>query len=309
MRTPDNDLIEHLASLTAREAQHYIDEQELPFEWRTELLNAADALRKQRRKVKRRLSATQTQHAELWFRLLGPLKYELSNAKVGLRLKHFSSAPERHTAFTEYVALLEKLLAGLQKLQRDEYQKLSSRDDEAPRTPAALAEERGLPNRGQHWTDWVNERTKARINLLFEAIPWGTKRPRPFTRRIPPRQFEKDIAALQKRTLNEMATQRQELEMLEAVPNPNVEQSKRLVKLQDDLTGMQAALSQTLHMKNVPVPFTWQGVEVPVEDWGRRIATAAEVEKVLRTKFEPTPEEIAAAKHNKQRTRPKRYVK
>lgn len=310
MKDPDQDLVHHLSSMSARAALNYVAEQNLPLEWRTPLLTKADQLRAARTKTKRRVKALQIQHAELWYRIIAPLKYELSNAKVGLQLKPFSEAPERHTAFTEYVALLEKLLVGLQRLQATEYQKISSTGDRGnPKTPGELAQERGLPKRGEHWVDWINERTKARISMLFDAIPWGVKRPKPFARRIPPTNFTKDIATLQKRTIHELENARQEMEMLEAVEKPTLEQEARLAKLQDEVTGMQAALSQTVHMHNVPVPFTWRGVEVSPEDWGRRMAQAAEVEKMLRAKFEPTEEDIRAARQNKGRKRPRRYVK
>jgi hypothetical protein len=275
----DDAFMSHLVSLTENEALNYIANSGLPMSIRANLLTIADKHRRLQRKASRRAKLTTIYHGEAWHRLIAPLKYELSNAKVGLSLKPFDVAPERHKAFSEYITLLEKLLAGLQKMQIDEGRKatvsifvreqtLEKRDRlaqiEYAKTPTELAVERGLPNKGAHWTDWINQRTKERIRLLFDAIPERpkTKRPNPFSYRIPPDLFKRDIEALQKRTLNELDIANQELDVVKAViaeqrDVATKEQLEALDKCENTVERIKFALRRTMHMRNEPVPPTW----------------------------------------------------
>jgi hypothetical protein len=275
----DDAFMSNLVGMTENEALNFIATSGLPMSIRPNLLKMAAKYRKLHRKASRRVKLTSLYHGEAWHRLLAPLKYELSNAKVGLSLKPFDVAPERHKAFSEYIALLEKLLAGLQKMQIDEGRKatvsmlvreqtLEKRDRleqiEYSKTPSELAAERGLPNKGAHWTDWINQRTKERIRLLFDAIPERpkTKRPNPFSYRIPPDLFKRDIEALQKRTLNELDIASQELKVVKAAiaeqrDVATKEQLEALDKCENTVERIKFALHRTVRMKNEPVPPTW----------------------------------------------------
>lgn len=317
-----DDLVERLADMTWNEAHNHLMGLGLPVELRVSLSEKATKLRQKRSKARRRAKLTQAYHAEMWYRLLSPLKYELSNAKVGHKLKSFDAAPERHTAFAEYIALLEKLLAGLQKMQMGESVKASaasfeahangtaSKDDYA-RTPAELAAERGLPNKGEHWTDWVSDKTRARIELLFDAIPTQAKRPRPFERRIPPHQYAKDVEALQRRTLNDVAMLDQELGMLKKVEYCTHEQVAQMEKLTEDRKRMVFALYHVAHkLDREPVPITWHGLahmyyaEDEAEDVNKREHREWIVEHLRRhfALLDPAPAK-------KKTNRPKRYRK
>lgn len=275
----NDEFMSRLVGMTENEALNYIATSDLPMSIRPNLLKMAAKYRTLHRKASRRVKLTSLYHGEVWHRLIAPLKYELSNAKVGLRLKPFEVAPERHKAFSEYITLLEKLLAGLQKMQIDEGRKatvsmlvreqtLSKRDRleqvEYAQTPSELAAERGLPNKGAHWTDWINQRTKERIRLLFDAIPETpkAKRPNPFSYRIPPDLFKRDIEALQKRTLNELDIAVQELAVVKATieKQRDVATKEQLVELdkwENTVERIKFAIRRTMHMKNEPVPPTW----------------------------------------------------
>lgn len=266
-----NDLVQKLAAMNWNEAHNHLMSMNLPTDIRTSLANKAQKLREITALHNRRTKLTQYQHDELWFRLIAPLKYDLSNAKVGLKLKSFDAAPERHTAFTEYVKLLEKLLAGLQALQVDEARKVGNAKDR-PRTPAEIATERGLPMRGAHWTHWINDRTKNRIEALFDAIPTKAKRAKPFACRMPPDLFRRDKEALQKRTLNELDLVRQELALLRDLGDDMTpDQTFRMRELEDEITDMSNALLYlSMFMRNEPVPSTWRGLDRTP----RKVATA-----------------------------------
>lgn len=257
-----NDLVKKLAGMHWNTAHNHLMSMNLPADLRVSLAEQAQKLRDINALHNKRTKLTQYQHDELWYKLIAPLKYDLSNAKVGLKLKPFDSAPERHTAFSEYVTLLEKLLAGLQKLQIDEARKIGD-PKESPRTPAEIATERGLPSKGKHWTHWVNDKTKRRIESLFDAIPTQAKRPKPFAYRIPPDMFVRDRQALQRRTLNEIDLVRQEMLLLRSLgEDMTPDQTFRLRELEDELTDMGNAMIYLCYVaRNEPLPNTWRGLD------------------------------------------------
>lgn len=273
-----DDLLPKLVAMTHNAAHNYLMGLDLPHELRVSLAEKVDSYRKHKGKAQKQSKLVQVYHAELWYRLLAPLKYELSNAKVGLKLKSFDVEPERHHAFSEYIALMEKLLAGLQKLQIDEGRKASvsiferSKADtkahtEYAKTPAEIAMQRGLPEKGAHWTHWINERTKQRIHALFDSIPnTKAKRPVPFAYRVPPALFRRDREALQKRTLKELDMAMQELSILRDIVSHqrDVATSDQLedeAKLVDTVRRMSFALRHmTFNMNNEPLPATWHAL-------------------------------------------------
>jgi hypothetical protein len=286
------------------EAHMHLMALDLPADLRNLLATKAQKLREMQNLAGKKARLTETQHAELWYRLLAPLKHTLSNARVGHKLKSFDSAPERHTAFAEYITLLEKLLAGLQSIQMQELAKIADATDK-PRTPAAIAAERGLPNRGQHWTDWVSAKTRERIESLFDAIPTQAKRPKPFAYRIPAALFRQTLEVLQRRTLNELDILRQEIQLLRDMPDPSGEQTLQLRKLENTEATIKTVLWYiTYEMYNEPVPSTWHGVRVPPlqDNKDPRIWTDVE-DTALRIKLG------MARKPAKKTNRPRRYNK
>lgn len=181
---------------------------------------------------------TRTQRKAEWDKVLKPLRYELNNAKVGRAYDLDDEA--RVEAFDAYVLVLETLLARFA-------QPLASLDA----TPIQIALEKGLPNNGEHWTDWVPDKIKTRIALAFEAIPHKTraKRKVPFQRLTTPEQNAKARDKLLARTRKEIETleRKQEMNSTE-VGQATLERMREALKII-------ARLTDTEH-----IPATWSGV-------------------------------------------------
>ena len=73
-------------------------------------------------------------------------------------------------------------------------------------TPIQIARDKGLPNDGEHWTDWIPARVKDKVSLLFDAVPITPrgKRKTPFQRTMLPDQFNKAKTRLLTKTRKEM---------------------------------------------------------------------------------------------------------
>jgi len=181
---------------------------------------------------------TRTQRKAEWDKVLKPLRYELNNAKVGRAYDLDDEA--RVEAFDAYILVLETLLSRFA-------QPLSALDA----TPIQIALEKGLPNNGEHWTDWVPDKIKTRIALAFEAIPHKTraKRKVPFQRLTTPEQNAKARDKLLARTRKEIETleRKQEMNSTE-VGQATLERMREALKII-------ARLTDTEH-----IPATWSGV-------------------------------------------------
>ena len=118
-------------------------------------------------------------------------------------------------------------------------------------TPAVLARERGLPNRGIHWTDWIKDKFKERVRLLFDAIPHrqGAKVKQPFVRKTDPKSNARLTTRLRIRTLKEHGIAEQDYQL-----NPTERSKAKLAKLIEALKRIDR-LSPT-----DPVPRTWSGL-------------------------------------------------
>jgi hypothetical protein len=118
-------------------------------------------------------------------------------------------------------------------------------------TPIQLALDKGLPNNGEHWTDWVPDKIKTRIALIFEALPHKTraKRKVPFQRLTTPEQNAKARDKLLARTRKEIETLERKQEM-----NPTEVGQATLGRMRDALKII-ARLTDTEH-----IPATWSGV-------------------------------------------------
>ena len=180
---------------------------------------------------------TRTQRKAEWDKVLQPLRYEINNAKVGMKYGGEKVSPERVLAFSEYIRIMEKLVAML----------------DAPckaldHTPIQIARDKGLPNDGEHWTDWIPARVKDKIIALFADVPvvLRGKRKTPFQRTMLPDQHEKAKARLFNKT-------RKDMETLER---------KHSVAPRDDIQGRITQMKRALKIiealdKNEAVPATW----------------------------------------------------
>ena len=181
---------------------------------------------------------TKTQREAEWRKVLAPLRYEINNAKVGMRYGGEKSPQEQRTlAFSEYIRVMEKLLAMLDA----PYKALDH-------TPIQIARDKGLPNDGEHWTDWIPARVKDKVSALFADIPVVPrgKRKTPFQRTMLPHQHETAKLRLLTKTRKEMETlERQCAINATDARRTKLTQMKRAIKIIEALD------------KNEAVPATW----------------------------------------------------
>jgi hypothetical protein len=186
---------------------------------------------------------TRTQRKAEWDKVLQPLRYEINNARVGMRYGgEKSPQDERKLAFSEYIRIMEKLVA-----------MLDAPSKALDHTPIQIARDKGLPNDGEHWTDWIPARVKDKVSLLFDVVPITPrgKRKTPFQRTMLPHQHETAKVRLLTKTKRELETL-----MRQADINPTV---ARL----DKITKMKRAIKiiDTLD-KNEAVPATWTKLHI-----------------------------------------------
>jgi len=184
---------------------------------------------------------TKTQREAEWLKVLQPLRYEINNARVGMRYGGEKS-PQRIAAFSEYIRIMEKLVAMLDA----PYKALNH-------TPIQIARDKGLPNDGEHWTDWIPARVKDKIALLFDAVPVVPrgKRKTPFQRTMLPHQHETAKVRLLTKTRKEMETlERQATIKPTDARTAKLAQMRRAIKIIDTLD------------KNEAVPATWTKLHI-----------------------------------------------
>ena len=180
---------------------------------------------------------TRTQRKAEWDKVLQPLRYEINNARVGMRYGGELVPQERTIAFSEYIRIMEKLVAMLDA----PYKALDS-------TPIQIARDKGLPNDGEHWTDWIPARVKDKIALLFDAVPVVPrgKRKTPFQRTMLPHQHETAKVRLLTKTRKEMETLERQVNIQPTdARTAKLTQIRRAIKIIEALD------------KNEAVPATW----------------------------------------------------
>lgn len=190
---------------------------------------------------------TRTQRKAEWDKVLQPLRYEINNARVGMRYGGEKSpqggtaegraTTQRQLAFSEYIRIMEKLVA-----------MLDAPSKALDHTPIQIARDKGLPNDGEHWTDWIPARVKDKITLLFDAVPVVPrgKRKIPFQRTMLPHQHETAKVRLLTKTRKEMETlERQATIKPTDARTAKLAQMRRAIKIIEALD------------KNEAVPATW----------------------------------------------------
>lgn len=180
---------------------------------------------------------TRTQRKAEWDKVLQPLRYEINNAKVGMKYGGELVPQERVTAFGEYIRVMEKLLAMLDA----PYKALDH-------TPIQIARDKGLPNDGEHWTDWIPARVKDKVTLLFNEVPVVPrgKRKTPFQRTMLPHQHETAKVRLLTKTRKEMDNLERQIQI-----NPTQTRLDKLKQIKRALKIIEAL------DKNEAVPATW----------------------------------------------------
>jgi len=232
------DLIVKLAKLTPNQIHNHLAER-YPQPMHEGIKREVEAFKKQRKSEKLK-AYYQT---NLWRDLLRNLNYELANTRVGRKYQAKHPTPERDAAFDAYIAVMEKLSA----LIEHNYAATGI-------TPTNLAKEKGVPNNGEHWTDWVPEHVKEKITTKFDGIPHmpKTKRKLPFQRAARP--IRNGTAKTKREVLTE--TVRNELEfVMRALAIADTEKVRtKQHQLRRVLDWLDNATDSTA------MPRTWHGV-------------------------------------------------
>lgn len=203
-------------------------------------------------------SARNTQHARLWGDVIAPAKAERRIVQRMLTLNVASNSPERGDALEAYLMVLGVIIG-----------KLTLKANASGQTPRELAEGTNVPNKGEHWVDWMPLKKIALIEDYFARIPYtkGIRHKRPFERRIPQTQHAVHKRRLIERTDKEISTAERRLAAALAdakLTDTQVFRQQEINDMRIQISRMQAALHTIKALRPTDlVPPTWHGIELP----------------------------------------------
>jgi hypothetical protein len=164
----------HLMKLTHNELHKKLVERNLP----QATIQYIEQIVADQKETSRTKKIKQAAHAKLWDALLKPLRKEIRSTRGSLTYKdgHNDDDQERRAAFAYYETVLLKIQRKLTDIKRT-----------LDATPSEAALEASIPNKGEHWSDWIPTHIKSKTVALFDAIPHKlrAKRKIPFERNIP----------------------------------------------------------------------------------------------------------------------------
>lgn len=202
--------------------------------------------------------AQTVQHARLWGDIITPAKAERRIVQRMMTLKLGNPSPERALALEAYLMVLDTIIGRL------------TLDANASRqTPRELALGRNLPNKGEHWVDWMPLKKIALIQEYFAQIPYakGVRQKQPFERRIPQTQHAIHKRRLIERTEKEMSNVERRLaaELADArLTDTQLFRQQEINDIRIHISRMQAALHTIRHLRPTDfVPVTWHGIDIP----------------------------------------------
>jgi hypothetical protein len=198
----------------------------------------------------------QTVIFNLWDDLLRPARSELGVVRtLKSQLKRgddalSGEAVAKHQALSMYEDALVETIATLRAVQK--------KDKLTPNQFAEQVREKSgliIPNKGGHWTDYVDATDRRRITLLFNNLPDPKrgKKKVPFERHISPAENHEKRTALTARLVTEQETAEQEYDMAQ-----HPQEKERLKNLLDQMQYAQYALD--ILPNNAPVPASWHGL-------------------------------------------------
>ena len=128
-----------------------------------------DELRAYRSKVKSQ-NAQSRHFRSVWHSYSKPLSDEIQSVRVAM---HYKGTVKRTLVLVEYRELLDELMNLFQGFA------------EGTRSPKEIAVRNGIPNDGEHWTDWIPMQEKEKLAEAFAScrIP-GRKMYVPFVRDV-----------------------------------------------------------------------------------------------------------------------------
>jgi hypothetical protein len=185
-------------------------------------------------------NARTKQLTRLWREFMQPLEAERDNVQGMLRYKGSENDEARRDALEAYLTVLNSLKARMQNHCKQDR-----------KTPTMIASDKDLPNDGTHWTDWIPQKIKDRVIVLFQEIE---RKPKakikiPFERLVPTDLHAKQVTRLRNRTLKDLAIAEQTLAL---DPHPENESKVRQIRYALDLMDVLD--------DNEPVPATWHGL-------------------------------------------------
>lgn len=233
---------QHLMALTPNQLHNALMKRNLPPEMREEMKTTITAQKSAQKSIR---AKTIKVNAE-WRPLLEGLRTERESLRSMRNYRSTSGSrgqvvpnQEEITALEGYAMVLDRLHGEFEMHKKE------------LRTPAVIARERGLPNGGIHWTDWIKDKFKERVRLLFDAIPYraGAKVKQPFPRRTDPKSAEKLKARLHIRTVKEHGIAEQNHQL-----NPTERSKAKLDKMTEALRRIEQL------QPTDPVPRTYSGL-------------------------------------------------
>jgi len=202
--------------------------------------------------------ARDTQHKRLWGDLIAPAKAERRIVQRMMTLKLDNDSPERALALEAYLMVLDAIIG-----------RLVLKANTSEETPSKLAAGTNVPNKGEHWTDWMPPKKIALIKDYFAQIPYakGVRQKTPFERRWPTTQHAIHKKRLIERTDKELAIleRRMAVELADAkLTDTHVFKQQEINDMRIQISKMQAAMHTIKLLRPTDlVPVTWHGIELP----------------------------------------------
>lgn len=226
----------HLMSMTPNELHMHLMRRNIPPEIRAQI--KATVL--EQKAIMRSTKAQTKTVSKQW----QPLFHELRRERESVRasIKYHSRTDEESPimiAYQAYALVLERLRDTFEGYKRER------------KTPAVLARELELPNKGTHWVDWVKPRFIQRVSDLFALVEHKHKAriKEPFVRTISVALHEKQKEKLRERTASDL-----EVAKLDAETNPSQKNMAKRAKLESALRRIDRMLPTD------PVPRHWSGL-------------------------------------------------
>ena len=237
----------HFSLLTAKELHNVLVEKGYrPIERDKIMVEVAEYKETQRMEKVRKAKLD-----SLWRELIEPLSNEMRTvynmkryAAQGYPVKERAKALE---VYSEVLAKLNRKLRGYWATYRA--------------TPIETALSKKIPNKGEHWTDWVPDSIRSAVADLFNDIPHGfkAKAKTPFERKIDKKTNSKKKSSL----IRAIKTERGRTERDIAVLNDLLkgESNADLDKLRELLSDLEAALKAVLEAPDdAPMPHVWHSL-------------------------------------------------
>ena len=166
----------HLMGMSKKELHNYLNGKvHYQPKLRKHYYDTVTAQQEARANAKRR----DGQAARYWLPILKPLQAEVKRARAAIAHKTTTPTPERYEALTAYYNALHKLAARMTNAMGQGMTPHKLMD-------ALKDKGRVVPNKGEHWVDWIPHKTRETIDKLFDGVPHrpNARSKKPFERPV-----------------------------------------------------------------------------------------------------------------------------